>query len=48
MGVFAENKQTNNMWLNIKRLMLITKKRRFKLKILVLFYVWEDARVWAH
>ena len=33
---------------NIKRLLLITKDKRLKLMILVLFYVWEDARIWAH
>lgn len=31
--------------LNIKQLLLITKNRHLKLMILVLFYVWEDARV---
>ena len=34
----------------VPRLLLIKKKqnRYFKLRNLVLFYVWEDARVWAH
>ena len=48
--VFPENKQTKNkqMWLNVKILLLITKNRHFKLMILMLFCIWEDARVWAH
>ena len=33
---------------NIKRLLLITKNGHLKLKILVLFCVWEDARIWGH
>lgn len=37
-----------NKQLNIKRLLLIRKTRHLKLKVLVLFYVREDARVWVH
>ena len=38
-------KQMNNMWLNIKRLMLIAHKNgHLMLKISMLFYVWEDAK----
>ena len=33
---------------NIKRLPLIGETRYPKLRKLVLFYVWEDTRVWAH
>ena len=36
------------MWPNIKRLLLITKYTHLRLMILVLFYVWEDAKVWAY
>ena len=32
---------------DINGLLLITKTRCLKLMILVLFYIWEDARVWA-
>ena len=28
--------------------MLITENRHLKLMFLVLFYVWEDARVWTY
>ena len=31
-----------------KRLLLITKNEYLKLVILVLFCVWEDARIWGH
>ena len=34
--------------LNIKRLLLIKENGYFKLRNLALFFVWEDARVWAH
>ena len=43
IGIFAEGKKR----LNIKRL-LITKKQIFQVNDLVLFYVWEDVRVWAY
>ena len=43
-GVFAEKKNV----VKCQRLLLITKHRCIKLMILVLFYVWEDARVQAH
>ena len=33
---------------NIKRSLLIKETRCVKLRNLVLFYVWEDSRVWAH
>ena len=33
---------------NIKILLLIKETRYVKLRNLALFYVWEDARVWAH
>ena len=36
------------MYLNMKRLLQITKTRHLKLMILLLFSVWEDAGVWAH
>ena len=49
IGIFVENKtKENKMWSNIKRLLLITKNQTLKLMIIVLFYIWEDARVWAH
>ena len=43
-------KQMNNMWLNIKRLMLIAHKNgHLMLKISMLFYVWGRCRrVWAY
>ena len=31
-----------------QKLPIITKNKCLKVMILVLFYVWEDARVWAH
>ena len=49
IGIFVENKtKENKMWSNIKRLLLITKNQTLKLMIIVLFYIWADARVWAH
>ena len=36
------------MYQTSKKLLLITKKRHLKLMILVLFYMGEDAHVWAH
>ena len=48
-GVFAEKKKwKKTMSSTIKRLLLITKNRFPKLMILVVFYVWEVSRVWAH
>ena len=45
MEVFAKNKKQ----INIKRLLLITKKNRhLKLMILTLFCVCEDARIWVY
>ena len=50
---FYKTNPQNRYW-NIKRLLLTKKKsrknktRHLKLMNLVLFYVWEDARVWAH
>ena len=45
---WKQNKRKQNVWSSIKRLLLITKSQTLKLMIIVLFYIWEDARVWAH
>ena len=43
IGVFAKRPGS---W-NIKRLLLL-KIRPLKLRNVALFYVWKDAKVWAH
>lgn len=49
IGGFAGGKiNTQNIQWILKRLLLITKSRHLKVMVLVLFYIWEDARVWAH
>ena len=45
IGIFAGGKKKSQ---NIKRLLLITQYKHLKAMILVFFYVWEEARVWAH
>ena len=49
IGVFAGGGGPENTWSNIKRLLHITNQpRHLKVITLVLFFLWEDARVWAH
>ena len=46
IGVFAEEKHViKHKKITVKR---TQKPRRLKLMILMLFYVYEDASVWAH
>lgn len=44
VNFFAEK----NMQSSTKRLLLLTKNKQLELMILVLFYVQEDAGIWAH
>ena len=46
--LLKKKKWKKTMSSTIKRLLLITKNRFPKLMILVVFYVWEVSRVWAH
>ena len=41
IGLFAEKRNESNT----EKLKLILKNRHLKLKILILFYIWENTRV---
>ena len=45
---YTEVLQQRASSLNIKRLFLIRRSQIFQVKEFSAFYVWEDARVWAH
>ena len=48
-GVFLKTKQENKMHGQTSKYHLSSqKKQALKLMIVVLLYIWEDARVWAH
>ena len=48
IGVFAEKTKKQKHVVEHQKITARHRNRHLKLMILVLFYVWEDARVWAH